>query len=65
MIINEPITFNLLLSNKDLSFIRRSRGYNPEPYKISYDCNDKNVLALGPELDVTFAIAKDNLIYPL
>lgn len=50
--------------NKDLSFIRRSRGYTPEPYKISYDCNDKNVLALGPELDVTFAIAKDNLIYP-
>ena len=50
--------------NNDLSFIRRSRGYTPEPYKISYEHNDKNVLSLGPELDVTFAIAKDDLIYP-
>lgn len=49
--------------NDTLSFIRRSRGYTPEPYKINYDVNDLNVLALGPELDVTFAMAKDHMIY--
>ena len=50
--------------NNELSFIRRSRGYTPEPYTINYDVNDLNVLALGPELDVTFSIAKDNIVYP-
>ena len=50
--------------NNELSFIRRSRGYTPEPYKINYEVNDSNVLALGPELDVTFSIAKDNIVYP-
>ena len=50
--------------NDELSFIRRSRGYTPEPYTINYEVNDLNVLALGPELDVTFSIAKDNIVYP-
>ncbi len=50
--------------NDELSFIRRSRGYTPEPYTINYDVNDLNVLALGPELDVTFSIAKGNIVYP-
>ena len=50
--------------NNELSFIRRSRGYTPEPYKINYEVNDLSVLALGPELDVTFSIAKDNIAYP-
>ena len=50
--------------NDELSFIRRSRGYTPEPYTINYEVNDLNVLALGPELDVTFSIAKDNIAYP-
>ncbi|MBR2557065.1 MAG: carbamoyltransferase HypF, partial [Methanobrevibacter sp.] len=50
--------------NNELSFIRRSRGYTPEPYKINYEVNDLSVLALGPELDVTFSIAKDNIVYP-
>ena len=50
--------------NNELSFIRRSRGYTPEPYTINYDVNDSNVLALGPELDVTFSIAKDDIVYP-
>ena len=50
--------------NDELSFIRRSRGYTPEPYTINYEVNDSNVLALGPELDVTFSIAKDNIAYP-
>ena len=50
--------------NNELSFIRRSRGYTPEPYTINYDVNESNILALGPELDVTFSIAKDNIVYP-
>lgn len=50
--------------NDKLSFIRRSRGYTPEPYKISSKYNDLNILALGPELDVTFSIAKSNMVYP-
>ena len=50
--------------NNELSFIRRSRGYTPEPYRINYDVNDLSVLALGPELDVTFSIAKDDIAYP-
>lgn len=56
----------LRFRNNELSFIRRSRGYTPEPYKISenYEINDYNILALGPELDVTFTIAKNNLAYP-
>ena len=50
--------------NNELSFIRRSRGYTPEPYTINYDVNDCNVLALGPELDVTFSMAKGDKVYP-
>ena len=50
--------------NNELSFIRRSRGYTPEPYTINYEVNDLNVLALGPELDVTFSIAKGDKVYP-
>ena len=50
--------------NDELSFIRRSRGYTPEPYTINYDVNDLDVLALGPELDVTFSIARGNKVYP-
>lgn len=52
--------------NDELSFIRRSRGYTPEPYKISekYSINNDTVLALGPELDVTFSIAKKDIVYP-
>lgn len=50
--------------NNELSFIRRSRGYTPEPYTINYEVNDLNVLALGPELDVTFSIAKGDRAYP-
>ena len=50
--------------NNEMSFIRRSRGFTPEPYKINYAVNDSSVLALGPELDVTFSIAKDDIVYP-
>ncbi|MDR2624077.1 MAG: carbamoyltransferase HypF [Methanobrevibacter sp.] len=44
-----------------LSFIRRSRGYAPEPYDLKKYSNDLNVLALGSELDVTFTILKNGL----
>ncbi|MGL6297753.1 MAG: carbamoyltransferase HypF, partial [Methanobacteriaceae archaeon] len=56
--------------NGELSFIRRSRGYTPEPHDLSYlknlnnsnnPKNSKNILSLGPELDVTFAITKSDL----
>jgi hydrogenase maturation protein HypF len=50
--------------NGELSFIRRSRGYTPEPYTINYEANDLDVLALGPELDVTFSMAREDRIYP-
>lgn len=47
----------------DLAFIRRSRGYVPEPYDFSNISNDINVLALGPEIDVTFSLLKDGKCY--
>jgi len=52
--------------NNELSFIRRSRGYTPEPYDLNdLKIVDKNlnVLALGPELDVTFTMQKNGLAY--
>ncbi|MCK9152556.1 carbamoyltransferase HypF [Methanobacterium alcaliphilum] len=48
----------------DLAFIRRSRGYVPEPYDLSHISKDLNVLALGPEIDVTFSILKSGNCYP-
>lgn len=47
----------------DLAFIRRSRGYVPEPYDFSRIACDLNILALGPEIDVTFALLKDRKCY--
>jgi hydrogenase maturation protein HypF len=47
----------------DLAFIRRSRGYVPEPYDFSSIGSDLNVLALGPEIDVTFSLLKENRCY--
>jgi len=49
--------------NGDLSFIRRSRGYVPEPYDFSKIACDINILALGPEIDVTFSLLKDQKCY--
>lgn len=46
----------------DLAFIRRSRGYVPEPYDFSF-VRDIKVLALGPEIDVTFSLVKDGKCY--
>ncbi|HTX61178.1 MAG TPA: carbamoyltransferase HypF, partial [Methanobacterium sp.] len=47
----------------DMAFIRRSRGYVPEPYDFSYLESDLKVLALGPEIDVTFSILKEGKCY--
>lgn len=47
----------------DMAFIRRSRGYVPEPYDLSSLDSELNVLALGPEIDVTFSILKEGLCY--
>lgn len=56
--------------NDELAFIRRSRGYTPEPYDLSgkytylnEEFDNLNVLALGPELDVTFTIIKNSKAY--
>jgi len=47
----------------DLAFIRRSRGFTPEPYDFSRLESDLKVLALGPEIDVTFSILKEGKCY--
>ena len=56
--------------NNELAFIRRSRGYTPEPYdlkgkytNLNPDFDNLNILALGPELDVTFTILKNSKAY--
>ena len=47
----------------EMAFIRRSRGYVPEPYDFSRISTDLNVLALGPEIDVTFSLLKEGKCY--
>ena len=47
----------------EMAFIRRSRGYVPEPYDFSSIADDLNVLALGPEIDVTFSLLKEGKCY--
>ncbi len=47
----------------EMAFIRRSRGYVPEPYDFSRISDDLNVLALGPEIDVTFSLLKEGKCY--
>ena len=56
--------------NDELAFIRRSRGYTPEPYDLSgkytylnEEFDNLNILALAPELDVTFTIIKNSKAY--
>jgi len=50
--------------NDKACFIRRSRGYVPKPYDFSRINRKDNILALGPELDVTFSILKQGKCYP-
>ncbi|MEQ9714648.1 MAG: carbamoyltransferase HypF [Candidatus Asgardarchaeum sp.] len=45
-------------------FLRKSRGYVPEPIEIPFFRNDDTtILALGPELNVTFTILKGKHAY--
>jgi hydrogenase maturation protein HypF len=48
---------------KEMAFIRRSRGYVPEPYDFTKINTDLSVLALGPEIDVTFSLLKEGKCY--
>ncbi len=50
--------------NGQPGFIRRSRGYVPKPFDFSHINTEDNILAVGPELDVTFSILKDGKCYP-
>ena len=50
--------------NQKAGFIRRSRGYVPKPFNFSHINTQHNILAVGPELDVTFSILKEGKCYP-
>ena len=50
--------------NKKPGFIRRSRGYVPKPFDFSKINTKDNILAVGPELDVTFSVLKEGKCYP-
>lgn len=50
--------------NKKPGFIRRSRGYVPKPFDFKNINTKDNILAVGPELDVTFSILKEGKCYP-
>ena len=43
-------------------FLRRSRGFAPEPIKVDID-NNKNILCVGAELNSTACIVKRNKFY--
>ncbi|XRP96174.1 carbamoyltransferase HypF [Methanocaldococcus sp. 16A] len=45
-----------------LVFLRRSRGFSPEPIKVDIE-NDKNILCVGPELNSTACIVKKDKFY--
>lgn len=50
--------------NQKPGFIRRSRGYVPKPFDFTQINTTDNILAVGPELDVTFSILKEGKCYP-
>lgn len=50
--------------NGQPGFIRRSRGYVPKPFDFSNINQKDNILAVGPELDVTFSVLKEGKCYP-
>lgn len=50
--------------NQMPGFIRRSRGFTPKPYDFTNIDTTHNILAMGPELDVTFAVLKNGKCYP-
>ena len=51
----------LKLVNKKKVFLRRARGFVPEPLEIPFSCSSK-ILALGGELKNTLSILNDNIL---
>lgn len=51
----------LKLVNKNKVFLRRARGFVPEPLEIPFPCSSK-ILALGGELKNTLSILNDNIV---
>ncbi|WP_292461261.1 carbamoyltransferase HypF [Methanothermococcus sp.] len=53
--------------NNRMIFLRRSRGYTPEPIIVNNSLviknNDKNILCVGPELNSTACLVKGNKFY--
>lgn len=56
--IDDSVVF---VEDNDLTFVRRARGYAPDPLKVSIEVDP--VLALGPELKNTFAIGSGNYVF--
>lgn len=51
----------VFVEDNELTFVRRARGYAPDPLKITTEVTP--VLALGGELKNTFAIASKNYVF--
>ncbi len=54
----------LRIHNKKIKLIRRSRGYIPEYFPLSFEVNIQGAIATGPELSVTGAVLRKNRIFP-
>jgi len=52
----------LKLVNKKKVFLRRARGFVPEPLELHIPCSSK-ILALGGELKNTLSILNDNILF--
>ncbi|MGV9102960.1 MAG: carbamoyltransferase HypF [Candidatus Thorarchaeota archaeon] len=52
------------VTDENSVFIRRSRGYVPEPIPISYPGDNLNLVAVGPEEKATASVLKSTSIYP-
>ena len=50
----------LRIWNKNFFFIRKSRGYVPDPLDVSYK---ENILSLGPGENITASLSHDNKLY--
>jgi len=60
--LDDSIVFHNPLSNKK-TFVRKSRGYTPEPIKIFNKQSGSSILALGAELKNSICITRGNKAY--